>query len=112
MLVWTFSIDAPKIKQDIQSETVNESEAVYLNCIADGNPVPQVMWIFKNQTMATGSQQNTLMISKVTGNDAGEYTCTAENDLGFDTRTVSLKVESKSDVIDVNEIQRICASKW
>lgn len=112
MLVWTFSIDAPEIKQGIRSETVNESEDVFLNCIADGNPVPQVMWIFKNQTTATESEPNTLMISEVTVNDAGEYTCTAENDLGIDTRTVSLKVKSKSDVIDVNEIQRICASKW
>lgn len=43
-----------------------------------------------------------LKISKAKLANAGEYRCTAENEVGLDTRNLSLTVKSKSDVIGVN----------
>ncbi|KAI5620892.1 intercellular adhesion molecule 5 precursor, partial [Silurus asotus] len=66
---------------------------VSLSCTAKGNPEPELNWSIQSQIKATGRQQTTLTIVKVSLADAGVYTCTATNSLGNDTREVSLIVE-------------------
>lgn len=73
-----------------------------LSCTAEGNPEPEVRWSFQNHIKATGRRQTVLTISDAWLADAGVYTCTATNDHGNDIRTVSLMVESKSDVTGVS----------
>ncbi|KAF4073719.1 hypothetical protein AMELA_G00246540 [Ameiurus melas] len=84
----------PRIKPDNPSEVVKAGGDVSLNCTAEGNPEPEVRWSFQNHIKATGRRQTVLTISKAWLAHTGEYTCTATNDLGKDTRTVSLTVES------------------
>ncbi|KAF4073716.1 hypothetical protein AMELA_G00246430 [Ameiurus melas] len=84
----------PRIKPDNSSEVVEAGGDVSLSCTAEGNPEPEVRWSFQNHIKATGRRQTVLTISKAWLADAGVYTCTATNDLGNDTRTVSLTVES------------------
>ncbi|KAB5530702.1 hypothetical protein PHYPO_G00132430 [Pangasianodon hypophthalmus] len=83
----------PEIGPDSSTEVVKEGGAVSLSCTAEGNPEPEVTWSFQSKTRVTGRRQTTLTISEASLDDDGVYTCTATNDLGSDTRTVSLRVE-------------------
>ncbi|XP_053348650.1 hemicentin-1-like isoform X1 [Clarias gariepinus] len=75
------------------SAGVNVGEKVSLQCTAEGNPVPEVRWTFQNQNRTTGRQHTPLNIDKAKSADAGQYTCIATNELGTDTKTVSLTVQ-------------------
>lgn len=101
-----FSIDGPEIWQVTPSVVKNVGSNVSFSCTAKGNPEPEVRWNFQNQTKAVGKWQITLQISKVKLANAGLYTCTATNEVGSATKTVSLTVKGKSDVIGVNGGQK------
>lgn len=103
----TSSIDGPEIQPLGHSEVVKVGKDVSLTCTAEGNPVPVVKWSFQNQNKTTGRRQTILTIFKATSADAGEYTCTATNDFGNVTRTVTLSVTSKSDVIAVKRRENV-----
>ncbi|KAI5620891.1 intercellular adhesion molecule 5 precursor [Silurus asotus] len=84
---------APEIEPDKEVLKVKEGSKVSLSCTAKGNPEPELNWSIQSQIKATGRQQTTLTIVKVSLADAGVYTCTATNSLGNNTREVSLIVE-------------------
>ncbi|MCJ8746095.1 hypothetical protein PDJAM_G00137840 [Pangasius djambal] len=84
---------SPEIWPDNSTEVVKEGGDVSLSCTAEGNPEPEVTWSFQSKTTVTERRQTTLTISEASLDDDGVYTCTATNDLGRDTRTVSLRVE-------------------
>ncbi|XP_047663748.1 hemicentin-1-like isoform X3 [Tachysurus fulvidraco] len=86
----------PEIQPVTPSEVVKAGNDLSLSCTAEGNPEPQVRWSFQNQTKATGRRQAILNLSKTKSADAGEYLCTASNELGSKTRTVSLTVEESN----------------
>lgn len=96
-----FFIDAPEIQLS-PSVVVYVGNAVSLNCAADGNPEPEVELRFLNQTKATGRRQTTLSISEAKLSDAGNYTCTATNEVGSTMSITSLRVKGESDVTGVN----------
>ncbi|XP_053349183.1 cell adhesion molecule 4-like isoform X2 [Clarias gariepinus] len=83
----------PEIEAGKATEVVMEGEAVSLICTAGGNPEPEVTWSFHSQTKATGRRKTTFTIWNTTLADDGVYTCTATNELGSDTRTVSVQVQ-------------------
>ncbi|XP_060713330.1 vascular cell adhesion protein 1-like [Tachysurus vachellii] len=86
----------PEIQPVTRSEVVKAGNDLSLSCTAEGNPEPEVSWSFQNQTKATGRRQTILNLSKANSADAGEYLCTASNELGSKTRTVSLTVEESN----------------
>lgn len=94
----TFSTDGANILDISPSAKVNVGEKVSLQCTAEGNPVPEVRWTFQNQNRTTGRQHTPLIIDKAKSADAGQYTCIATNELGTDTKTVSLTVQGKTDL--------------
>lgn len=98
----TFSIDGPTIYNFIHSAALNVGNNASFSCTAEGNPEPVVTWYFQNRNLTTGKQKIMLKISKAKLANAGEYSCTAANEVGLDTRNLSLTVKGKSDVIGVN----------
>ncbi|KAL7826835.1 hypothetical protein AOLI_G00320440 [Acnodon oligacanthus] len=82
----------PEIESGDESVEVYEGRDVTLPCTAEGNPEPNIMWSFNNQSKTTGGRQTTLMISGATFDDGGEYTCTALNTIGSRTRRILLVI--------------------
>ncbi len=63
-------------------------------CRANGVPTPRIIWkkSGSNKELASGEE---FSIVHTSGSDDGTYTCTAKNDLGRDSRDITLNVQSK-----------------
>ncbi|KAL7883643.1 hypothetical protein SRHO_G00013010, partial [Serrasalmus rhombeus] len=92
----------PEIESGDESVEVYEGRNVTLPCTAEGNPEPEVKWSFNNQSKTTGGRQTTLTISGATSADGGEYTCTATNTVGSQTRRVFLVVKEIPDRVYIS----------
>lgn len=65
-----------------------------MTCKAEANPQPYYLWIFKGK-MLQSETNDTISLSNIAANDAGEYTCSAVNDVGRSTATKTLMVNCK-----------------
>ena len=66
-----------------------------MNCtITEGSPKPITLWL-KNET-SLDKGDITLFLREVTHEDAGKYTCKAENDGGVVKASIYVTVDSKS----------------
>ena len=85
------------------SPTVILNRTIILNCIANGSPRPQVVWLKNGAVIgnAPGSNLNTLSegrqlrISNAALGDSGTYRCVASNKAGNDNLDFHLSVHSK-----------------
>ncbi|XP_041969390.1 hemicentin-1-like [Aricia agestis] len=78
-------------KGNIINITVNE--AIDLQCIAKGNPLPEIQWLNTTNKIITFDYRNRDHTrSKATINDGGNYTCVATNAWGIDKKTFQVKV--------------------
>ena len=57
---------------------VNESDATSMVCVARGRPRPTVIWRYKSAIIQQRSYMTNYIISPVTKDHAGNYTCVAE----------------------------------
>ena len=87
------SISAPLIVAPPISMVINESGTASLQCEAEGNPEPEVTWLKQNLSLPSDkrvvSSRGELMITAVTSQDEGMYTCVAGNILGEVTSSVA-----------------------
>ena len=76
--------------------TVNQSDTIPQNCVADGNPAPNINW--------TKLPENTPVNFPLTisgKQDEGFYRCTADNGIGNAiTDEIFITVESKSTTVN------------
>ncbi|XP_078379822.1 hemicentin-2-like isoform X2 [Oculina patagonica] len=74
--------------------TVNETNNVTMVCRANGVPTPEIIWrkSGSNKELASGEE---FSIVHTSGSDDGKYTCTAKNDLGQDSREITLNVRTR-----------------
>ena len=56
------------------NQTVNENDTILLNCGADGNPAPNIIW-----TRVSGGRVVTMPFTISGKQDEGFYRCTADN---------------------------------
>ncbi|XP_072299949.1 neural cell adhesion molecule 2 [Eucyclogobius newberryi] len=80
----------PSLSEDI-TEEFHMGENLTLNCSADGNPPPQHHWNHPpaaNVNMTTRGRQ--IYITEATSINAGAYVCSATNEIGSVSRTVTL----------------------
>lgn len=110
------------------SKTVNEGETVTLDCVANGNPKPQIKWLRNGEdidisdsnprfrTIGTGS----LQIISIDEADAGNYQCRASNSMDSADIEISLLVQvppkfvqNPTDRIayEKDELEMVCAIK-
>ena len=91
----------PSISGSISSsQTLSENDTLIVPCQATGCPSPIVQW-YRDGVPLSGSagrtridENNSLIIEKLSGSDAGLYLCNATNNVGFAYRTVLLTVKS------------------
>ncbi|XP_061659521.1 roundabout homolog 1 isoform X2 [Syngnathoides biaculeatus] len=83
-----------------ENVSVRIGESARFNCRAKGDPPPAVVWIREQGPLPNGrylvNPDHMLQIHYVTAQDAGQYTCTALNDVGVVTATAQLLVEASS----------------
>ena len=74
--------------------TVNETNNITMVCGADGVPTPTITWRKTSigKIIGEGEEFHILAASET---DDGVYICFAQNELGDDSREVTLKVQSK-----------------
>ncbi|XP_076002328.1 immunoglobulin superfamily member 10 isoform X2 [Genypterus blacodes] len=76
-----------------------------LNCSADGQPLPEIIWILPNGSRFTGGlnhsshhhlgKDGTLVIYNPSREDTGKYRCGAKNFLGYIEKIIVLEVGQK-----------------
>ncbi|XP_041865190.1 roundabout homolog 4 isoform X2 [Melanotaenia boesemani] len=80
-----------------ENVSVRTGESAHFYCQAKGDPPPAVVWSREQGSLPNGryliNPDQTLQIHYVTAEDAGRYTCTAENDVGVVTASAQLLVE-------------------
>ena len=69
--------------------SVAEGERVPLVCVVTGHPSPRATWTKGGRTVGVNGDAT---IVKSTRGDAGDYTCTANNDVG-ESKTITVTVE-------------------
>ncbi|KAJ7378795.1 Roundabout 1 [Desmophyllum pertusum] len=91
------SISAPSIVAPPMSMVVNETGTASFQCEAEGNPLPKVRWLKQNSSLLADKRvvpsRGGLMITDVTSQDDGMYTCVASNILGVMTSSAKLSVQ-------------------
>nr|XP_055051712.1 immunoglobulin superfamily member 10 isoform X2 [Misgurnus anguillicaudatus] len=73
-----------------------------LNCSADGQPTPEIIWILPNKTRFSGGpdggsryhlgKDGTFVIHNSTKEDAGKYRCAAKNQAGYIEKLIVFEV--------------------
>lgn len=71
-----------------------------LDCVAKGNPNPHISWYFNGERILLSERismqhNGSIIIEKIQHEDAGLYTCQAENINGKVTASVTLEVMGK-----------------
>ena len=81
------------------STVVNETGAASFQCEAEGNPQPEVTWLKDNSSLIADKRivpsHRGLMITDVTSQDDGIYSCEATNILGTMRSSATLSVQGK-----------------
>ncbi|XP_053566017.1 immunoglobulin superfamily member 10 [Bombina bombina] len=79
-----------------------------LNCFADGNPAPEILWLLPNGTRFLNGQKyskyhtgsnGTFIIYSPTKDDAGKYRCAARNKVGYIEKLIILEVGQKPTIL-------------
>ncbi|XP_068136939.1 immunoglobulin superfamily member 10 [Hyperolius riggenbachi] len=79
-----------------------------LNCLADGNPTPEILWLLPNGSKFITGQKfskfhagtnGTLVIYSPTKDDAGRYRCAARNKVGYIEKLIILEVGQKPNIL-------------
>ncbi|XP_077990672.1 neural cell adhesion molecule 2-like [Glandiceps talaboti] len=80
----------PTITQPPRNTTGDEGKSGRLTCRADGDPNPNIRWLFKNVDLHNpikyqfSDNNRTMVVQNLKEEDSGAYTCRAENPVGWD----------------------------
>lgn len=102
----TDQIRRPIFKNPFNERVVTQQgKTTILNCSADGNPPPDMIWTLPNGTQLTGGpnrgshpqlgSEGTFVIYNPSKGDAGKYRCAAKNKVGYIEKLIILEVGQK-----------------
>lgn len=80
---------------------VSLGDPIILSCLAEGTPVPEILWYRDNDlvhtspSLAVANDGTELRISSIRQEDIGDYTCAAKNGQGSVRHTTKLVVAGK-----------------
>ena len=71
---------------------------VKLDCLTSGFPIPKITWsrIHDLPNSRKIEKNGTLILRNVTQSDVGQYICTAQNDIGKKTHSLTLRIDLSS----------------
>eukprot|EP00079_Xenopus_tropicalis_P025690 XP_012819117.1 PREDICTED: immunoglobulin superfamily member 10 [Xenopus tropicalis] len=84
------------------------SKMAILNCFAEGNPTPEIIWLLPNGTRFLNGpsiskyhagSNGTFIIYSPTKDDAGKYRCAARNKVGYIEKLIILEVGQKPNIL-------------
>ncbi|XP_039595048.1 inactive tyrosine-protein kinase 7 [Polypterus senegalus] len=98
-------------KLEPEITTVYQGHTAILHCQAVGDPVPSIQWKIKDRILDAGKSSpkfqkmpnGSLVISDVTTDDSGKYTCIAGNSCNIKHKDADLYVVEKPDTTGSNE---------
>ncbi|XP_069474491.1 immunoglobulin superfamily member 10 [Ambystoma mexicanum] len=88
--------------------TARPDKTATLNCSADGNPLPEMVWLLPNGTRFSSDRKlsryqmgsdGTFIIHSPTKEDAGKYRCAARNIVGYIEKLIILEVGQKPTIL-------------
>ncbi|XP_029133616.2 immunoglobulin superfamily member 10 [Labrus bergylta] len=102
----TSMLRRPIFKNPFNERIVSRfGKTIVLNCSADGQPTPEIIWTFPNGTRVTSEHHHdsqhrlgnngTLVIYNPRKEDAGKYRCGAKNFMGYIEKLIILDVGQK-----------------
>ncbi|XP_037403209.1 neurotrimin isoform X3 [Pygocentrus nattereri] len=95
----------PKIVNFSKDLVVNEGANVTLMCLASGKPEPAISWkMLSPSGDGLGSDDEYLEIPSITRQRAGEYECSAVNDIATETKTMQLVVNYPPTVFEGRDV--------
>ena len=89
-----------KVSPDVVNVSLGEN--VTLDCVTTGSPSPTVTWSGVDELPKSSRVESngSLIIENVTQSDLGQYyVCTASNDLGTKSHSVTLKLGILSEIV-------------
>ncbi|XP_067398294.1 hemicentin-2 [Emydura macquarii macquarii] len=94
--IWLFVQEAPRVRVATNSRPFTRGGEVRLNCTATGHPAPRISWKRWDRALEKGGRflidaQGTLIIKEAVPEDAGNYSCFAASQIGWDEQTVILE---------------------
>ncbi|XP_030601155.1 immunoglobulin superfamily member 10 [Archocentrus centrarchus] len=105
-LIVTSMLQRPIFKNPFNERVVSRNgKTIVLNCSADGQPTPEIIWTLPNGTRLTGgtsrgsryqiNNDGTLVIHSTHKEDAGKYRCGAKNLMGYIEKLIILEIGQK-----------------
>uniref|UniRef100_A0A3Q3ALP3 Hemicentin 1 n=1 Tax=Kryptolebias marmoratus TaxID=37003 RepID=A0A3Q3ALP3_KRYMA len=112
----TVNVYIPTIQHGPQVFSTIEETAISLPCHASGIPSPEITWTKGGELLNLGGlafsldSEGSLLITSPSGNETGEFVCTATNAAGYAVRKVQLTVYEpvRMSVIEGEEIILPC----
>lgn len=86
----------PQVQPGPRVLKVLAGEALDLNCVAEGNPQPQLTWFKDGIALMGEGPQGSVHFAAVKTSDAGLYHCEASSSAGTDTWKLELHVLGES----------------
>ncbi|XP_071359875.1 B-cell receptor CD22-like [Trachinotus anak] len=110
----------PSVSVSPSGEIV-EGSSVTLTCSSDANPAAKYTWYKENRNQNQSLNEGALSFMSIQSSDSGEYSCTAENDLGgtststsidvkYGPRLPSVSVSPSGEIVEGSSVTLTCSS--